>query len=352
MVYVLQKYRHYLLDRHFKMYTDHSALKYLVNKLVLGGRICRLLLLFQEYDFEVVVKPRRLNAGPYHLSRIETSEEPTNLEEGLLDAHLYVKKELVIHAADFLVIVGHLYKMGNEEILRRYVPEIESGQILVEAHGGVARGHFAATNDVTTIQEVGNQLCRTYCVVREDGARYIITSIEYLTRWVEAQSVKDYMAAAVVKILFENVLTGFGCPKILMNDRGTHFLNETISALTEEFQIYHQQSTPYHPQANGIIEAFNKILETTLTKVCNAQRNDWDLRIPVVIWAYRTTCKKLTSQTPFRLVYGKEVIMPMEYIVPSLRVAAIIGMADRWALEEWLVQLEELEEEWFLAGFH
>ena len=37
MVYVLQKFRHYLLGGHIKMYTDHSALKYLVNKPMLGG---------------------------------------------------------------------------------------------------------------------------------------------------------------------------------------------------------------------------------------------------------------------------------------------------------------------------
>ena len=58
MVYALQKFRHYLLGGHFKMYTDHFVLKYLVNKPVFGGRICRWLLLFQEYDFEVIVKPR------------------------------------------------------------------------------------------------------------------------------------------------------------------------------------------------------------------------------------------------------------------------------------------------------
>jgi hypothetical protein len=46
-VYALQKFKHYLLGKHFKMFTDHSTLKYLVNKPVLGGRICRWLLLFQ-----------------------------------------------------------------------------------------------------------------------------------------------------------------------------------------------------------------------------------------------------------------------------------------------------------------
>lgn len=68
MVYALEKYCHYFLGGHFKMYIDHSTLKYLVNKPVLGGHIYLWLLLFQEYDFEVAVKSRCLNAGPDHLS--------------------------------------------------------------------------------------------------------------------------------------------------------------------------------------------------------------------------------------------------------------------------------------------
>lgn len=58
------------------------------------------------------------------------------------------------------------------------------------------------------------------------------------------------------------------------------------------------------------------------------------------------------GQTPFRLVYGTKAVMPMEYIVPSLRIVAITCMSDREPLEERLVQLEELEEERFLVGFH
>ena len=98
-------------------------------------------------------------------------------------------------------------------------------------------------------------------------------------------------------------------------------------------------------------EAFDKVHEA-LDVVHHVKQTDWDLHIPAVLWAYRTTCKKLMGQTPFRLVYGVEVVMPMEYIVPSLCIAALTGMTDCKALEERLAQLEEIEEERFLAGFH
>jgi hypothetical protein len=51
MVYGLHKFRNYLLGQHFRMFIDHSSLNYLVNKLMLGGIICKWLLLFQDFDF-------------------------------------------------------------------------------------------------------------------------------------------------------------------------------------------------------------------------------------------------------------------------------------------------------------
>ena len=99
-----------------------------------GGEICRWLLLFQEFDFEIVVKPGWLNAVLDHLSRIENGEEPTNIDDGLLDAQLFwvdiaddhyasiiqflstgvsledmsisQKKQLVIRASNFQLIAG------------------------------------------------------------------------------------------------------------------------------------------------------------------------------------------------------------------------------------------------------
>lgn len=67
MVYVLQKFYHYLLGGHFNFFTDHTTLKYLVNKLVLEAHICRWLLLLQESFFEAIVKLGKLKMVLDHL---------------------------------------------------------------------------------------------------------------------------------------------------------------------------------------------------------------------------------------------------------------------------------------------
>ena len=100
---------------------------------------------------------------------------------------------------------------------------------------------------------------------KKTKARYIIPEIDYVTIWVEAKTAKECTVDIVMHFIFEYILTRFTCINILMSARGTHFVNETIEALIEEFQIHHKKSTPYHPQENGTIEAFNNIFENALS---------------------------------------------------------------------------------------
>jgi len=100
MGYALHNFRHYLLGWNFKMFTDHSSLKYLFNQIVLGGNICRWLLFSQDYDFEVVVKWGILTVGLDNLSRLEIGEEPMNIEDNLPDVQLFAIRISNDHLAD------------------------------------------------------------------------------------------------------------------------------------------------------------------------------------------------------------------------------------------------------------
>jgi hypothetical protein len=63
---------------------------------------------------------------------------------------------------------------------------------------------------------------------KRTGARYIITTMEYLTIWEKAMPVKYCSVETTAHFLFEHVITRFGCPRILMSNQGTHFINNTI----------------------------------------------------------------------------------------------------------------------------
>jgi len=79
--------------------------------------------------------------------------------------------------------------------------------------------------------------------------------------------------------LYENIITRFGCPKILVSDRGSHYLNETIEHMTEMFQINHRKTTLYHPQTIGHTEKVNQTLVRILRKTISNNKRDWDIKL-------------------------------------------------------------------------
>jgi transposase InsO family protein len=179
---------------------------------------------------------------------------------------------------------------------------------------------------------------------RNGQKQYILVSTEYVTKWAEDSAVRSDNASTVAKFLYENIITRFGCPKGLVSDQGTHFINSTIQALTDKYDIKHRKTTPYHPRPNGQTEKTNGILCKILTKTIMGIGTDWDTKLFAALWAYRTAYKVTTQSTPFQLVYGTEAILPIELEIPSLRIAIRDRLGDTESLQQRLTELEKLDE--------
>ena len=144
--------------------------------------------------------------------------------------------------------------------------------------------------------------------------------------------------------MYENIILRFEVPKILVSDRGIHFLNSLIQEMTDKFQIDYRKTTSYHPQANGQTERVNGILVSILSKTVMDSKRDWDMKLTAALWAYRTTYKVTTQAIHFSLVYGLETTLPIEYEAEYLRVVIGSCLTESQSLKHRSINLEELHE--------
>jgi len=90
MVYVLHKFKHYLLENKFVFYMDHMVLLYLVKKFQLLGQIARWLLLFLEYNFSIVYKLRCSHFVVDSLSWLPNATKNPRILDQTTNASLFV----------------------------------------------------------------------------------------------------------------------------------------------------------------------------------------------------------------------------------------------------------------------
>ena len=141
--------------------------------------------------------------------------------------------------------------------------------------------------------------------------KYILVCTDYVTKWVEAKALYQANEQSVVDFLFEEIFTRFGVPREIVIDQGTQLMSKLVKSITQQYQIRHRTSSPYHPQANGQVESTNKVIEAILIKTIQSNHTDWVDRLPEELWAYRTSWRNTTGYTPYELVYGKQVLLPI-----------------------------------------
>ena len=118
-----------------------------------------------------------------------------------------------------------------------------------------------------------------------------------------------------------HIIARFGVPQAIIIDHGSHFRNIMMTELTDQLGLRHDSSTPYYPQANGLVEAINKFLVTMIRLIIGIHKMNWHSMLFSALWAYRTSAKTSTGFTSFQLVYGLEAVLQIECEIPSLKLA-------------------------------
>jgi transposase InsO family protein len=141
--------------------------------------------------------------------------------------------------------------------------------------------------------------------------RWILTTIDYFTKWIEAIPIRS-ASHGVIIISLEDIIARFGFPSRIVTDNETSFKAKPLIQFCEQFGIKLIHSTPYYPQGNGLAESSNKSLIKIIKRLLEDNKKDWDSKLKFSLWADRVTTKRSLVTSPFQLVYGTEVVFPSQ----------------------------------------
>ena len=142
------------------------------------------------------------------------------------------------------------------------------------------------------------------------GNKYVVVFMDYLTKWVEAFPTPDQQTTTIANLLIEHIICRHGVPEELPSDRGTNFLSALILELCSLLGIKKINTSGYHPQTDGLVEKFNSTLQNMIANSTDPNGMEWDKRLPLLLFAYRSVVQESTKESPFFLVYGRDPRLP------------------------------------------
>ncbi|GJR38461.1 reverse transcriptase domain-containing protein [Tanacetum coccineum] len=238
VVYALEKFRPYLVLSRTIVYTDHSAIKYLMAKQDAKSRLLRWILLLQEFNIEIRDKKGAENVAADHLSRLENPHK-NELEK------------------------QHITESFPLESLGRFesVKEINVNENVINENEKVVENVVLNNVNIVLQQNLSKdempqnavQVCEIFDLWGIDfmgpfpssrGNKYILVAVDYLSKWVEAKALPTNDARVVCKFL-KNLFARFGTPRAIISDRGTHFCNDQCKVM--KVWCDHRLSTPLPP---------------------------------------------------------------------------------------------------------
>jgi len=152
----------------------------------------------------------------------------------------------------------------------------------------------------------------------KNNKRYILVLVDHFTKFVKAYAIEDQTAETVAKCVID-FICNLGIMQQLLTDQGTDFESELISELMDLLDVHKLRTTPFRPETDGITEKMNRTIKEMLTHYLDEYLNDWDDHLQPLIFAYNTAEHRMTSYSPFELLYGRQPKIPIDLFYKALQ---------------------------------
>ena len=144
---------------------------------------------------------------------------------------------------------------------------------------------------------------------------YILVIVCQFSKWIELVPLPDQQAETVARAMVDNVFSRLGCPQIIFSDQGSNFNSGLFAELCDRLGITKLRTTAYRPSSNGQVERMNRTIAQAIRAVLlsNSEKQDsWDDRLQLIAGAMRSCVNRSTGFTPNFLMFGREVMQPLE----------------------------------------
>ena len=151
-------------------------------------------------------------------------------------------------------------------------------------------------------------------VQSDAGNRYVLMMVDQFTKWVECIPLPDQTAAQLAEVALHNFFCRLGLPLQIHTDQGRNFTGRVFSDLCARLQVAKTRTTPYHPNANGQVERYNRTLLQAIRCLLPERQSSWDVHLPLVGMALRAGVNHTTGFSPNLMILGREVLSPLELV--------------------------------------